>query len=309
MQYSVIIPAYNESESLKLLWQELIVAMKKLDAPWEAIIVDDGSTDTSPDILKNLTNTHAEMYVIRFSKNRGKAAALQAGFDAAKGKTIITLDADLQDDPAEIGRLIEKLNAGYDLVTGYKINRQDPIHKTVPSYFFNKLIRILSGVPVRDINSGLKAYRQPVIKQVRIYGDLHRFIPILAHADGFRVTEIDVNHRPRQFGKSKYGMGRFTRGLLDIVTVTFLTRFLKRPLHLFGGVGLVFLGIGLVSSIYLSVLHFAYGQSIGNRPLLLLGILLILAGIQLISTGLIAELVTYYLQRPSNQPNSLKQRE
>ncbi len=309
MHYSVIIPAYNEAESLTPLWDELSGAMKNLGEAWEAIIVDDGSTDTSPDIIKSLADKHSEITSIRFIKNKGKAAAIQAGFDAAKGKIVITLDADLQDDPSEIKRLVAKLEEGYDLVTGYKADRQDPFHKTIPSFFFNGMIRWLSGVPVRDINSGLKVYRSEVTKEMQIYGDQHRFIPILAHAAGFKVTEVPVNHRPRQYGKSKYGFSRFTRGFLDILTVTFLTRFLKRPLHLFGSIGLIFFLLGVIFSGYLSFIHFAYGQSIGDRPLLLLGILLILAGIQLISTGLIAELLTYYRQQELHQLTARKDRE
>ncbi len=282
--------------------------MAALQGPWEAIFIDDGSSDDSAQILNRLAKQHSQLKVIQFRHNEGKAAALQTGFAAAEGAIIITLDADLQDDPQEIATLLAKLNQGYDLVTGFKAERQDPIHKTLPSYFFNATVRKIAGVPLRDINSGLKAYRRPVVETMTLYGELYRFIPILAINRGFKVTEVPVHHRPRQFGQSKYGISRFLRGFLDIFTITFLTRFVKRPLHLFGTLGLIFFTLGFIACVYLSFIHFAFQSSIGDRPLLLFGVLFVIAGIQLISTGLIAELITYYAHRsepPTARYNSI----
>lgn len=303
-QYTIVIPTYNEQDSLQPLWQELRQVIAAIPATWEVIFVDDGSTDDSATIVKKLKQQAKTIKIslIRFRKNRGKAAALQAGFQEANGEVIFTLDADLQDDPQEIPQLIAKLDEGYDLVSGYKQHRHDPFHKTIPSHFFNSLVRWISGTSLRDINSGLKAYRQTVVKSLSIYGELYRFIPILAISEGFRVTEIPVNHRPRQYGKSKYGISRFIRGLLDLFTVTLLTKFTKRPLHLFGPLGLIFLLVGTALCVHLSYIHFAVDAKIGDRPLLLLGVLLIIAGIQLICTGLVAELITHYAHRLKYDP-------
>ncbi len=294
MKYSVVIPIFNESDSLKILWKELVVVMNKLEPDWETIFINDGSTDTSLEILNSLAVRNKSIKVINFHKNQGKAAALQAGFQASQGEVVITLDADLQDDPKEIPKLMVTLNQGYDLVSGHKKNRHDPLSKTIPSYFFNALIRQTSGVQLHDINSGFKVYRRNVVKKLSIYGELYRFIPLLAVNEGFKVTETVVNHRQRQFGKSKYGASRMLRGFLDLFTMAFLTKFIKRPLHLFGTIGLMFLMLGIGISIYMTYLHFVLSQSVGDRPLLLFGILFIIAGIQLLSTGLIAELITYY---------------
>ncbi len=301
-EYSLVIPLYNEDGSLKKLWLEIKTEMAKLSDSWEAIFINDGSTDKSLLVLQDLANLNPEVKIINFKHNRGKADALQAGFSQAAGGIVITLDADLQDDPKEFPNLINKLNEGYDLVSGYKKNRHDPIHKTIPSFFFNALIRKMSGVKMKDINSGLKAYRAEVVKSIGVYGELYRFIPVLAVNKGFKIAEIPVHHRPREFGVSKYGISRFVRGFLDLFTVVFLTKFVKRPLHLFGSLGLIFLFVGLVMSLYLTFIHFFAGANIGDRPLLLFGILFIIAGIQLISTGLIAELITYYVyQNKINQ--------
>jgi glycosyltransferase involved in cell wall biosynthesis len=293
-EYSLVIPLYNEAQSLQPLWQEIKKEMDGLSKNWQAIFINDGSSDNSLEILQKLSVENGQILIINFNHNRGKANALQAGFNAAEGEIVITLDADLQDDPQEFTNLIDKIKSGFDLVSGYKKDRHDPIHKTIPSFFFNALIRKMSGIKFRDINSGLKAYRKEVIKEINIYGELYRFIPILAADNGYKITEIPVHHRSRKFGKSKYGVSRFVRGLLDLFTVIFLTKFLKRPLHLFGSIGLIFFSIGLVVSIYLTILHIIYGSIVGHDPLLIFGVLLLIAGIQLISTGLIAELITYY---------------
>ncbi|HXH26523.1 MAG TPA: glycosyltransferase family 2 protein [Candidatus Acidoferrum sp.] len=293
MDFSVVIPLRDEAESLPKLWDELCTVMDGLGGSWEAVFINDGSTDGSAAFLSDLRRRDKRAQVIQFRKNEGKAAGLQAGFRAAKGKFVITMDADLQDDPAEVPNLLAKLNEGYDLVSGYKKDRHDPFHKTIPSRVFNGMVRRLSGLKLHDINCGLKIYRREVVEELFLYGDLYRFIPIIAHNQGFRVGEIDVNHRPRLYGKSKYGFGRFMRGLLDLFTVTFLHRFVRRPLHLFGTLGLLLVAIGVLISSYLSVLH-ALGKPISDRPLLTLGVLCIISGVQLISTGLIGELITYY---------------
>lgn len=215
------------------------------------------------------------------------------------------MDADLQDDPGEIPKLVDKLNEGYDLVSGYKKQRHDPFHKTIPSRVFNSMVRGLSGLKLHDVNCGLKAYRLEVVKQLFVYGDLYRFIPIIAHNEGFRVSEIDVNHRPRLYGKSKYGFSRFMRGLLDLFTVTFLNKFVRRPLHLFGSLGLLSIAIGVGLSIFLTIVHFKVGNINHHQPLLTVAVLLIIAGIQLVSTGLIGELITYYANHARRQSDQV----
>lgn len=294
--YSIVIPLYNEKESLEPLWNELAETLDTLPGKAEVIFINDGSTDGSVDVLQRLRHAPLEKRMLGFGRNRGKAAALQTGFLTARGDIIITLDADLQDDPREIPKLLDALHAGFDLVSGLKADRHDPISKTVPSFFFNGLIRRLSGLPLRDINSGFKVYRRTVIEKIVVYGELYRFIPILAANEGFLVTEVPVNHRARRFGKSKYGATRFIRGFLDLMTVTFLTRFVRRPLHFFGAIGLITLITGFAICLWLSVDHFVLHQSIGDRPLLLFGILFVLAGLQILFTGLLAELITYNSQ-------------
>ncbi|PIS07442.1 glycosyltransferase [Candidatus Berkelbacteria bacterium CG10_big_fil_rev_8_21_14_0_10_43_13] len=293
-KYSIIIPAYNEAESLPELWRQIDTVMKKISSDFEVVFIDDGSRDGTAEVAKKLSEKNKEIKLIHFLKNSGKAAALQAGFRAATGDFIVTMDADLQDDPAEIPNLKKKIDEGYDLVSGYKKNRHDPIHKTIPSHFFNFMVRRVSGLRLHDINCGLKMYRHDVVKSLNVYGELYRFIPILAASNGYRVGEIAVNHRPRKFGVSKYGFSRFLRGFLDLFTVIFLTKFIKRPLHLFGSIGLLFLAIGIVISGWMAYIHTFLLQSVGDRPLFLFGILFIIAGVQLIATGLIGELITHY---------------
>jgi len=294
LKYSLVIPAYNEAESLPELWRQIKRVMDQTGSSFEAVFVDDGSRDGTDIALKKLAAANKEIRSIRFLKNSGKAAALQAGFRAAEGDFIVTMDADLQDDPAEIPNLRKKIDEGYDLVSGYKKNRHDPIHKTIPSHFFNFLVRKASGLKLHDINCGLKMYRHDVVKSLNVYGELYRFIPILAASNGYRVGEIAVHHRPRKFGVSKYGFSRFLRGFLDLFTVVFLTKFIKRPLHLFGSIGLFFLTAGIIVSGWLAYDHTFLHRSVGDRPLFLFGILAIIAGIQLIATGLIGELITHY---------------
>ena len=289
-ELSVIIPLFNEEKSLGSLYGELKSALKSFGKSYEIIFVDDGSKDNSWSVLERLHAADKDIRGIQFRKNSGKAAALSAGFKHAKGKVIVTMDADLQDDPGEIQNFIKKLDEGYDLVSGWRFKRQDPLSKTLPSKFFNYLTSMLTGIRIHDFNCGFKAYRKEVVKDIELYGELHRYIPVLAHWRGYEVGEMKVRHRPRAHGKSKYGMVRLFRGLTDLLTVMFLTRYMRKPLHLFGSIGLLLFLLGLVVNIYLGVLWFL-GQGIGARPLLLLGVLLMLIGFQIVSTGLIGEIL------------------
>jgi len=288
---SVVVPVFNEERSVALLYEELQAALDPLDEPWEALYVDDGSTD---DTFGALTRLHARsdnVRVIRLRRNFGKAAALAAGFAQASGESIVTIDGDLQDDPAEIPRLLAKLAEGFDLVSGWKTRRRDPITRRVPSRLFNWTASRIAGVRLHDMNCGLKAYRAEVVHGLTLYGELHRFIPVLAHERGYRVGELPVNHRPREHGRSRYGIERYLRGFLDLLTVTFIGRYRQRPLHLFGGLGLGLALVGFVILVYLTIVKLS-GEAIGRRPLLLLGVLLVVVGIQFLSLGLLSELVT-----------------
>ncbi len=291
MDVSVVIPLLNEEESLNELCQRVVEQLKKLTNQYEIIFVDDGSTDGSFELLKKLKEKYPQIRILRFRKNFGKSTALYEGFKKAQGKYVITMDADLQDDPAEIPNLIAKLNDGFDLVSGWKKKRHDPISKTVPSKLFNYVTRLLTGIRIHDFNCGLKAYRHDVIKAIPVYGELHRYLPVLAHWQGFRVGEIIVQHHPRKFGRSKFGARRFLTGFFDLLTVLFITRYRQKPLHLFGFLGLLFGAAGLAILTYLTVLWFQ-GHGIGHRPLLFLGVLLVIVGAQSFSLGLIGEMIT-----------------
>lgn len=291
MLISYVIPTYNEEESLTKLY-ELIIANTPEEHTCEIIFVDDGSTDGSLAVVKGLHEKDPRVKVIRFRRNFGKAAALMAGFDQAKGEVIFTMDADLQDDPEEIPRFLEKLEEGYDLVSGWKYPRLDPITKTAPSKLANFAIRAGTGIQLHDFNCGYKAMHRDVAKEIKLYGELHRYVPVLAHWRGFNVTEIKVRHHPRQFGQSKYGFKRLARGLFDFITVIFLVQYTRRPLHFFGIMGLISLGVGVLIDGYLSIL-WLMGESIGHRPLLTLGTLLITVGVQFVLLGLLAEMISY----------------
>ena len=287
---SIVIPVYNEEKNLTPLHAGLKSILEGLAGRYEVIFVDDGSNDDSFSTLEKLHREDSNVKVIQFRKNFGKSAALSAGFSKARGKTIITMDADLQDDAREIPNFIQKLEEGYDLVSGWRSKRQDPFSKILPSRLFNYLTSTLTGVKIHDFNCGFKCYRKEVIEDLSLYGELHRYVPALAHWQGFRVSEIKVKHHPRVHGRSKYGASRLFSGLTDLLTVMFLTKYVKKPLHLFGGVGFLFFLVGLIISVHLAILWFL-GQGIGNRPLLLLGVLLMLVGFQIISTGLIGEMI------------------
>src|SRR5881275_779677 len=288
---SVVVPVHEEERTVALLFDELQAALDPLGQPWEAVFVDDGSTDGSFAALTRLHNLHDNVRVVRLRRNFGKAAALAAGFANAEGDVVVTIDGDLQDDPAEIPRLLAKLDEGYDLVSGWKTHRRDPLRRRIPSRLFNAVTGRMSGLRLHDMNCGLKAYRAEVVRGMPLYGELHRFIPVLAQYRGFRVAELPVNHRPREHGRSRYGVERYVRGFLDLLTVSFIGRYRHRPLHLFGGLGLVLGLAGLAILVYLTVLKVG-GHAIGERPLLTLGVLLVVVGLQFFSLGLISELIT-----------------
>ena len=288
---SVVVPLLDEEHSLEQLYAEIATALEPRGEGFEVVFVDDGSTDGSMSVLHRMHDDLTNVVVVHFRRNFGKAAALQAGFLEAQGDVIVTIDADLQDDPAEIPQLLAKLDEGFDLVSGWKTRRNDPFLRRLFSRIFNWATGAVSGVHLHDVNCGLKAYRADVLHGMRIYGELHRFIPVLAGYRGFRIAEIPVNHRPRQHGRSRYGPERYLRGFFDLLSVTFMGRYRHRPLHLFGGIGLLMGAVGFVFLLYLTVLKL-WGQGIGNRPLLTLGVLLVVVGIQLVSLGLISELVT-----------------
>jgi glycosyltransferase involved in cell wall biosynthesis len=300
---SVVVPVHDEERSVALLHGELAAALEPLDE-WEVVFVDDGSTDGTFAALTRLHAAHDDVRVVRLRRNFGKAAALQAGFEETAGDVVVTIDGDGQDDPAEIPRLLAKLDEGFDLVSGWKTRRRDPVTRRALSRIFNAVTGRLSGLRLHDLNCGLKAYRAEVVRGLRIYGELHRFIPVLAHYRGFRVAELPVNHRPREHGRSRYGMERYVRGFLDLLTVTFMGRYRHRPLHLFGGVGLLLGAIGTLVLMYLTVLKIS-GEAIGHRPLLLLGVLLVVVGVQLLSLGLVSELVASHHEERTGRSSEL----
>lgn len=294
---SVVVPLLNEVESLPQLHTEITVALAALDLPGpaEIIYIDDGSTDGSARILQGLFESDPRVQVIQFRRNFGKSAALAAGFAAATGRLVVTMDADLQDVPAEIPALLAPiLSDEADLVSGWKADRQDPPSKTVPSALFNRVVRVMTGVELHDFNCGFKAYRDEVLDELTLYGELHRYIPVLAHVRGFRVAEVAVPHRPRRYGNSKFGPARFFRGFFDLLTVLFLSQYTRRPLHLFGLIGAVTFGIGFLIDAYLAFVKLALGQPIGHRPLLTLGVLLIIVGTQFIVFGLLGEMIAHH---------------
>ncbi len=289
---SIVVPVFEEAESLPELARAIRAACDGAGYRFEVWLIDDGSRDASWEVIQALHEEDPRFAGVRLRRNYGKSAALALGFERARGRYVVTLDADLQDDPAEIPGLIDRLEEGYDLVSGWKQKRQDPLSKTIPSRFFNFVTRKISGIPLHDFNCGLKAYRQEVVKSVRVYGELHRYIPMLARWEGFdRITEQPVCHHPRRYGHTKFGLERFIRGFLDLLTVLFLTRFAIRPMHFFGTLGtLSFLG-GFVVSLWLTIDKLVYGRYLSDRPLLLLGALLLLLGAQLFLTGLLGEMI------------------
>ncbi len=293
----MVVPVLNEEESLPLLYQRLTEVLTENNYRYEIIVVDDGSTDSSFDILQALQTEDERLRVVQFRRNYGQTAAFAAGFDRARGDVVITIDADLQNDPADIPALLAEMDEGYDVVSGWRVDRQDRfLDRRLPSMVANWMISWTTGVHLHDYGCSLKAYRREVLGDVQLYGELHRFLPALAHAAGGRVTEIPVSHYPRRFGKAKYGLSRTIKVFLDILAVRFLMSYSTRPIHIFGLLGLFSFLVGLALLSYLAVVRLFLLQPIGDRPLTLLGILLTMLGVQLITSGLLAELVvrTYY---------------
>ena len=294
---SIIIPAKNEEKSISLLYSQIVTEVKKLQKSYEIIFIDDGSTDSTFEEAKKLNKKDKNVKIIRHRGNFGKSIALQSGFDASRGEIVITMDADLQDDPKEIPNFIKKIEEGYDLVSGWKKKRKDPITKIIPSRIVNLAVQVLTGVKIHDINCGFKAYKKEVVKDLNIYGDLYRFIPVLADRKKFRIAEIPVNHRNRRFGKSKYGWRRFISGFLDLLTIFFLARYLRRPGHFFGTFGLIFLSMGFIIGLYITYLRITTGGIAYRYPLLFLGILLIILGVQFVMTGLLSEMIIFFQKK------------
>ncbi len=289
MDLAVIIPALNEREALPGLIGEINLACDRLGREWEVLVIDDGSTDRTFEMVEELAVTDHRLRAIRLRRNFGKSAALAVGFDAVDADYVITIDGDGQDDPADIPQLLDKLDEGFDLVSGWKRDRQDPASRRFASKFFNWFTTRATGVHMHDMNCGFKAYRGECARSIDVYGEMHRFMPALAVQQGWKVTEAPVNHRAREHGKSRFGLERYLRGALDLVTVVFLGRYQFRPLHLFGGAGAGLTFIGGLILIYLAIVKLG-GQPIGERPLLFLGVLLVVVGVQLLTLGLLAQM-------------------
>lgn len=290
MKISYVIPVFNEQDSIAQLYDE-IIANNPQGYEYEFVFVDDGSNDNSYEILERIAQTDNQVTVVKFRRNFGKAAAMQSAFEQVQGDIIITLDADLQDDPSEIINFVEKIEQGYDLVSGWKKERQDPKSKTIPSKMFNYVTSRSFHMKLHDFNCGYKAYKKELVKELDIYGEMHRYIPALAYAKGFKVTEIPVKHRARQYGRSKYGKERYLRGFLDLLTVKLVTNYIISPLYLFGKIGVSFFSIGFLIGLYLTIMKFGFGVPLYNRPLLFLSVLLIMVGLQFFSIGLLGELI------------------
>ncbi|MBU1697886.1 MAG: glycosyltransferase family 2 protein [Proteobacteria bacterium] len=294
---SFIIPVYNEEESLKELHDNIFKVMKEVGKPCEILFINDGSTDQSPEVIREIIATDDRVKTVNLRKNFGKSVALNIGFKRANGDLIFTMDSDLQDDPIEIPNFLKAIEEGADLVTGWKVNRQDPKEKTIPSKVFNTIVSIMSGLKLKDYNCGFKCYKKRVTQEVRLYGELHRFVPFLAHKKGFKIKEIPVKHRERKFGVSKFGPERYARGFFDLLTVIFITNYLKRPMHLFGWVGSFFFFTGLLIFSYLFFGRWIFGESVGTSPLFSISILMLGNGIQIFIIGLVAELIVHNKER------------
>ena len=301
---SIVVPIYNERQSLEILCDEIKRALAEIGEEGEILLIDDGSLDGSWQVIENLAARSRNIQGYRFRRNFGKAAALNEGFRRANGDWVITMDADLQDDPAEISRLLSKAREGFDVVSGWKQMRYDPWHKVFPSLLFNCVVSWLTGAYLHDHNCGLKAYSRKVVKEIRLYGELHRFIPVLAHARGFSITEIVINHRVRRYGSSKYGLTRLFKGFLDLLTVRFVTAYGERPLHVFGFIGLFSFLAGFMGMSYLAII-WLLGQSIGTRPILTYSLAAFLLGFQMITFGILAELIVWRFPRQNGEPETL----
>jgi len=304
---SVVVPILDERSNLEELHRRLTHILMSLDLTYEIIYVDDGSSDGSQELCRKFVETDKSTILIELRRHFGKGTALQAGFYEARGNVIITMDGDLQDDPKEIPSFLEALEGDYDLISGWKKNRQDPLGKTLPSRVFNGVTSYLTGIPLKDFNCGFKAYRKEVVDSLDLYGELYRFIPVIANAKGFRIGEIPVEHHPRRHGKSKFRFERFSRGAFDLLTVLFLRTFRRRPLHFFGLIGFMLFFSGISINLYLAIQWFMHISHLSNRPLLLFGTLLIVVGIQIIGLGLLAEMITALTYQRSEVTELIRQ--
>lgn len=307
---SVVIPAYNEQESITELYTQILSSLNSAIgggciSDYEIWFINDGSTDGTELAIEDIIKMDSKVHLISFRKNFGKSLALDAAFHHVTGDVVFTMDADLQDDPKEFSHFIKKIEEGYDLVVGWKFNRLDSAEKRLPSKLFNKVTSAISSVKLHDHDCGFKCFRREVVDSIDLYGELHRYIPVLAYRKGFRITEIIVRHRKREHGKSKYGVERYMKGLLDAMTITFLLKYNDRPMYFFGRVGLMFIGLGGIMCAYLTSIWFM-GKSIGNRPLLMLGVLCIIIGIQMISTGFIGNIFVDILHREHYNESHIK---
>ncbi|MBD3882317.1 glycosyltransferase family 2 protein [Phormidium tenue FACHB-886] len=303
LELSIVVPVYNEVESIPRLVEAIATVMHSHRYRYEIICVDDGSTDGSSDLLRQIAHTRPDLKAVLLRRNYGQTAAMAAGFKYAQGQVIVTLDGDLQNDPADIPRLLEKLNEGYDLVSGWRKQRQDAaLTRLLPSKIANWLIAKVTDVNIHDYGCSLKAYRSELVMDMNLYGELHRFLPALAFIEGARIAEIPVRHHARKFGYSKYGLGRTFRVVMDLFTIFFMKKFLTRPMHVFGLFGLVAMLLGIGVGVYLTFLKLVLGQDIGDRPLLILAVVLFLTGVQLICFGLLAELSMRTYHESQNRP-------
>jgi len=300
---SIVIPVHNEEGNLEELHLQLTDSLMAIGLPYEVVFVDDGSSDGTWRIIKQLYDSDSHIVALRHRRNFGKAQGLANGFAVAQGDVVVTMDGDLQDDPKELPRFLAKLDEGYDLVSGWKKRRHDPIGKTAPSKVFNATVRRVSGVKLHDFNCGFKAYRRDVTQEIRLYGELHRFTPVLANAEGFRIAELAVEHHPRKWGQSKYGYKRLVKGFLDLLTVFFLTHYRHRPMHLFGLPGLLALFLGVAIGVELTIERLFFDHQIGTRPLLTLCVLLVVIGAQFFGLGLLGEFLAHNSNAPQREPS------
>jgi len=308
-ELSVVVPINNEERNLPILHEEITDVLQAFGRSYEILFIDDGSTDKSFEVMSSLHDDDVRVRVIRFRKNFGQTAAMAAGFDHARASIIVTLDGDLQNDPRDIPVLVNRLEQGFDIVAGWRKDRQDPyLSRRLPSYMANRLISMTTGVHLHDYGCTLKAFRRDVVKNIHLYGEMHRFIPAVASWMGVSIDEVVVSHRPRRQGQSKYGISRTPRVLLDLLTVKFLLSYSSRPLRMFGGIGLFLGGVGFLMGCYLTWVKYGLGQPIGGRPLLLLAILLMFSGLQLISLGLLGELLArLYHETRSRPPYAIRE--
>ncbi len=307
MDLSIVVPFYNEQENVSILFKELNQTLKNLKIKSEIIFVDDGSTDNTFNELLKLKKQNSIVKIIKFRKNFGQTAAMKAGFDNSKGKTIITMDGDLQNDPKDIPKLLSKMSKGFDVVSGWRADRKDPTTKKLPSLLSNWLHKRLTGLQIHDSGCSLKAYRRETLEDAELFGEIHRFIPALVAWKGFKVGETKVNHRPRKFGKTKYGLLRLYKGFLDLLNIKFWSQYATRPLHLFGGIGLPVLILGTLLGLYLSYQRIFLGIGLANRPILFLAILMVIIGIQFIIFGFLADIIIKnYFQTKKQKPYSIE---